>query len=177
MNQNFSSSSTNPISSTTHESSIYNHEFISEDHIYVPISLLMIGEYILENSSNNLFALFSYSTRTIYWKKRNIDSIFQMEISFDDIMNMRIEYKEETAIFHVYLYLPPRFWIGLIPLNEANIFWKPTKDFTEGYATRYLFHIVHFPKYLITKPLEKLLAYDFRIRSLVESSDSIKLIF
>lgn len=157
------------VSKLNQEKSNYHHEFFSEDNIYVPISFLMIGDFVEENfSSNHLVALFSFSGRKIYWEKRYHDHILQMEISFDDIMDLIIEYKGETAIFHVYLYFPPRFWIGWILFNECKIIWKPIPDFTGGCASRYMYHILYFDKSLIWKPLEKLLIQESRIRGLVE---------
>lgn len=134
----------------------------------LPLLLLKIGNFSKTNENGDLYSWFSYIERKFYWEILYVQSHMKMEISFDDINAINIDTRSDgTMVVAFELNNPPKFWCGHMTPQQL-IQWSRIQDFTNGYASKYCQHILHFMEIVIRDPMKRLLEQEDRFKKLAE---------
>jgi len=129
---------------------------------------LNIGLWQAESQCcGDLVAKFSYKERTILWEIFDVGSLLRTVISFDDLNGVGLElHPDDTATMVIELRCAPKFYKGVLQPHEATI-WTQIGDFTEGMASTFRRHILHFSRRALNEPIEDIFRRDPRLQGLL----------
>lgn len=142
-------------------------EGLGKSMLYLPTLLLKISDFVKSSSyCGDLVACISLEERKFYWEILWINSLMRMEIPFDQVNGLSVEVREDdVVVVSIRVSHPPKFWSGwVIPHQPTQ--WSEADDFTNGYASKYCLHTLHFLKNAIMDPLEKVFNQEPRLKVL-----------
>lgn len=137
----------------------------------IPVLVLKIGEFVKSSTySGDIVACISFVERCFFWDIMWINSIVRIEIPFDEIEGLSLDFKEDNlVVFSIQLSRPPKFWSGsMIP--HQDIQWCITDDFTNGYARKFKRHILHLLQNELLDILPKLYEHEPSLCLLIQKA-------
>jgi len=141
---------------------------LRERYCHIPLLRLNIGLWQAESQCcGDLVAKFSYKERTILWEIFDVGSLLRTVISFDDLNGVGLElHPDDTATMVIELRCAPMFYKGVLQPHESTI-WTQIGDFTEGMASTFRRHILHFSRRALNEPIEDIFRRDPRLQGLL----------
>jgi len=141
---------------------------LKEKFCYLPLLKLNIGLWQAESQCcGDLIAKFCYKERCIVWEIFDVGSLLRTVISFDNLNGVGLEFHaDDTATLVIELLAPPTFFKGVLRPYESTL-WTQISDFTEGMASTFRRHILHFSKRSLTNSIESIFQRDPRLQSLL----------
>lgn len=141
---------------------------LKERYCHIPLLRLNIGLWQAESQCcGDLVAKFCYKERTILWEIFDVGSLLRTVISFDDLNGVGLElHPDDTATMVIELRCPPKFFKGVLQPHEATI-WTKIGDFTEGMASTFRRHILHFSRRALNEQIEDIFRRDPRLQGLL----------
>lgn len=141
---------------------------LKDKFCYIPLLKLNIGLWQAESQCcGDLIAKFCYKERCIVWEIFDVGSLLRTVISFDNLNGVGLEFHaDDTATLVMELLAPPTFFKGVLRAYESTL-WTQISDFTEGMASTFRRHILHFSKRSLTDSIESIFQRDPRLQSLL----------
>jgi len=141
---------------------------LREAFSHIPILQLNIGLWQAESQCcGDLAMKFCYKERTIIWEIFDVGSLLRCVIPFDDLNGVGLElHPDDTATMVIELRCAPVFYRGVLQPQEATI-WTPIGDFTEGMASTFRRHILHFSRRALNETIEEIFCRDSRLQGLL----------
>eukprot|EP01102_Stenamoeba_stenopodia_P020100 TRINITY_DN772_c0_g1_i1.p1 TRINITY_DN772_c0_g1~~TRINITY_DN772_c0_g1_i1.p1 ORF type:complete len:689 (-),score=98.29 TRINITY_DN772_c0_g1_i1:62-2128(-) len=141
---------------------------LKEKFCYLPLLKLNIGLWQAESQCcGDLIAKFCYKERCIVWEIFDVGSLLRTVISFDNLNGVGLEFHaDDTATLVIELLAPPTFFKGVLRPYESTL-WTQISDFTEGMASTFRRHILHFSRRSLTDSIESIFQRDPRLQSLL----------
>jgi len=141
---------------------------LKEKFCHIPLLRLNIGLWQAESQCcGDLVAKFAYKERCIVWEIFEVGSLLRTTIPFDDLNGVGLElHPDDTATMVIELRSPPTFQKGELQPQESTV-WTPITDFTEGMASTFRRHILHFSRKALNDSIEDIFRRDPRLQSLL----------
>jgi hypothetical protein len=141
---------------------------LREAFSHIPIMQLNIGLWQAESQCcGDLAMKFCYRDRSIIWEIFDVGSLLRCVILFDDLNGVGLElHSDDTATMVIELRCAPVFYRGVLQPHEATI-WTPIGDFTEGMASTFRRHILHFSRRALNEPIEGIFCRDSHLQGLL----------
>jgi hypothetical protein len=139
-----------------------------ERYCHIPLLRLNIGLWQAESQCcGDLVAKFSYKERTILWEIFDVGSLLRAVVPFDDLNGVGLElHHDDTGTMVIELRCAPTFYKGVLQPHESTI-WTQIGDFTEGMASTFRRHILHFSRRALNEPIEDIFRRDPRLQGLL----------
>jgi len=141
---------------------------LRERYCHIPLLRLNIGLWQAESQCcGDLVAKFCYQERAIIWEIFDVGSLLRAVVSFDDLNGVGLElHHDDTATMVIELRCAPTFYKGVLQPHESTV-WTQIGDFTEGMASTFRRHILHFSRRALNEAIEDIFRRDPRLQGLL----------